>query len=126
MADINDPIDWKLDANGDIEILIDRDEPVIFTTSLEAVTQAIELAVTLFEGEWFLDRELGVAYYQDVLGQKFDQTAVIATFRENILDVDDVTEIVTLAASFNAATREVTVNWEVLTPFGNTNGSTTV
>ncbi len=126
MADINDPIDWKLDANGDIEILITRDEPVIFTTGLEAVTQAIELAVTLFEGEWFLDRELGVAYYQDVLGQKFSQTAVIATFRENIAAVDDVTGIVTLTASFNGVTREVTVTWEVLTPFGNTNGSTTV
>lgn len=126
MADINDPIDWALDANGDLEIDLTNGQGLRFTTGLEAVSQNINLAITLFKGEWFMDRERGVGYYQEILGHKFHQATVIEAYRIVIAAVPDVTEITKLTASFDGATRTVTVTWGVLTPFGTTNGSTTV
>jgi hypothetical protein len=126
-TDINDPIGLAMDSTGDIEVLTTgAGAGIRFTKGVEAVTQNIEAAVSLFRGEWFLDLERGVPYYQEILGQRYSQETVLTAFRDQILTVPNVDQILTLTSSFDGATRTTTVSFEVLTPFGTTSGSVTI
>lgn len=125
MADINDRIDLALDASGDLDIGPHLPGGIQFTTGLAAVAQKIELAITMYQGEWFMDLEAGVPYYQDVLGKKYNQATVVAAFRDVIAAVEDVTDIKTITAEYVGTTRQANVTWEVVTPFGTTSGSAT-
>lgn len=113
-TEVPQPVDILLDATGDLDI----DSDIHFSTGLAAVAQGIRLRCLLFKGEWFLDLELGVPYFQDILGQKFSEVKVRTAFRNAILDTPGVAEIVSLTTDFNAATRRLTVSWVVDTDFG--------
>lgn len=119
MADINDPIDWALDSTGDREILATTGAR--FTTGVEAVKQNVRLAVTLLRGEWFYDLSRGIPM-AEILGKRYNQERTVEIYREAILAVQDVTEILKLTVDFTASTRTLVVYFEVLTPFGNTAG----
>lgn len=124
-TDINAPIGFALDASGDLEILVTGVGAGIRTVSgVEAVAQNIDEMLSTFKGEWFLDLGLGVPYYQDILGQKYDQERILNAFRTAILSVPNVTELSVLTSSYDGITRLATINWTALTPFGETSGST--
>ena len=116
-----DPIAWALDASGDREILTTTG--CRFTTGLEAVRQNIETALQVVEGEWFLDLERGVPLYTEIMGERFDKAKILKVYRDIIEAVPDVTEVIVLTASFNGITREASVYFEALTPFGAVTGT---
>jgi hypothetical protein len=116
MALVTDPIDLLLDGDGDIVVGPD----LVFSKGIEAVAQSARIRLLSFKGEWFADLEDGVPYYQNILGQKFNQTHVRDAFRDALLGTADVAEIVSLVTEFNRGTRLLSVSWELLTVFGDT------
>lgn len=107
-------VDLELDGDGDL--VVDRDAH--FTTGLDAVAQGIRIRVQMFEGEWFLDLDTGIPYYQDILGQKFNEVKIRAAFREEILAAPGVGALLELAVTFDNATRILSVTWKVQSSFG--------
>lgn len=107
-------IDLLLDDDGDL--VVDRD--VYFSRGLEAVAQGIRIRLQMFRGEWFLDLDAGVPYYQELLGQKFSEVRARAAFRAAILAAPGATELISLAVTFNRSTRRMSVDWEVRTDYG--------
>ena len=81
-------------------------------------------AGSLFRGEWFLDLEAGVPYYQDILGQDFNQDEILDIFRPVILGIEDVQELLVLTATENTQTRIATITFQTRTTFGDTDLST--
>jgi len=123
-TDINDPIAWALDADGDREILATTGQR--FTTGLESVKQNVETALKLIKGEWILDIERGVDLFTEgtgVLNTAFDKARVLKIYRDVIEQVPNVSEIITLEASYHNSSRTATVTFEVLTPFGAATGT---
>lgn len=123
-TDVNDPIAFALDANGDREILATTG--CRFTTGLEAVKQNVESALKLVKGEWFLDLDRGVDLFDEdtgVLGSPFNEEKILTIYRDVIEQVPDVTEIITLTTTYEGATRAASVGFEVLTTFGTTSGT---
>lgn len=117
MALETDPIDLKIDpVTGELVVTDD----LVFSTGSDAVAQGLRLRLQLFKGEWFLNLDEGVPYYEDVLGQKFDEKRIRAAFRPVILSTPGVVEIISLAVQFDGPTRDVTIAWEVRTEFGDT------
>lgn len=118
-----DPKDFKLDANGDLDI----GDDVSFVSGLDAVVQSTKLAMSLIRGELRSDLDAGIPYLERdnvpaedaILGQKFDEARVLTIFREALLEVPDVTEIIELNVSLSA-TRTLTVSWRTRTVFGDT------
>lgn len=108
------PIDLLLDTDGDLVLTSGLE----FSTGINAVAQGIRIRIQTFKGEWFLDLDHGVPYYQDLLGQKFNEIKARAAFREAILSAPGVDELTELEVSFDAQNRELTVSWEVTTSFG--------
>lgn len=121
---INDPIDLALDTDGDI--LIDTD--LHFSSGVDGVAQAIQIAVSMFAGEWFDDLDEGIPYFLRegvnpglvILGAKFRAARVLAVFRPVILGVAGVASIDSINATFDRTTRKLTVTWVVRTVFGDT------
>jgi hypothetical protein len=113
-----EPIDIALDADGDFDIV---DGDARFVSGGEAVKQLINIALAMFQGEWFLDLDAGMPYYQDILGRKYaDEATIRAAVRTAILGVDGVSEIVKLEIAWNGAARSATIAWRVKTEFGDT------
>jgi hypothetical protein len=116
----NEPIDFKLDADGDLVV------PIQFVSGLEAVAQGIRVRLKLFRGEWFLNLDEGVPYFEDLLGRKFDRARAREIIRTELLKSPGVVEITSLTADFDGQTRALSVDWAVRTEFGDTSGQTAV
>lgn len=116
MTSINstDPIDLALDDAGDLAI------PLRFTTGTEAVAQGIRVRLGNFKGEWFLDLDDGMPWFQSILGERFREAEIREYFREAIAGAPGVTSIVSLEFAFSAQLRSLDVSWEVVTVFGDT------
>ena len=112
-----DPISFRFDvATGELVVT----DTLQFSSGGTGVAQAIRHRLRLVKGEWFANLDAGVPYYEDVLGQKFDEARVRAAFRDEILAAPGVKELTSIVAVYDGPTRTVTVTWEVETEFGDT------
>ena len=112
-------IDWELDDNGDLIV------PLRYVAGIQSVAQGIRIRILTFRGEWFADLNHGVPWFQDILGQKFDEIVVRNAFRDMILETPGVKRIVSSSATYDTATRATTINWEVESIYGTITGSAT-
>lgn len=121
---ITDPIDWKLDADNNLVM------PLEYVRGMEAIVQAIRIRLQMFQGEWFLNLDIGIPYLEDpdggvseeeaILGQKFDPVKVRAAFRREILSVPGVEGVTKLETRFDGDSRTMFVTIIVSTIFGDT------
>lgn len=96
--------DLLLDSNHDLVI---KDFDLVLTTEQESVGQRIKQHLLTIKGEWFLDTELGVAWFSDILGQKTSEDAVRSLLINEILKVDGVDKIQDFAINFDEKTRKI-------------------
>jgi hypothetical protein len=106
-------VDWALDDDGDVEF------PFRLTTpGVEAVKQGIRIRIQTFLGEWFLDLDFGIPWFEKILGQKFNEAEIRNAFRALILETPGVLELISLTATYTSATRTVAIDWVVRTADG--------
>lgn len=116
-----DQIGFLLDDDGDIDL----SNGLVFATGLQAVAQGIRSRIQMVKGEWFLDLNLGVPWYEGngvssteaILGGKFDATRARQIFSSAITSAPGVTSLISLQINFNGSTRTMTVDWKVQTVF---------
>lgn len=118
--------DLKIDEHtGDLVMGADGDFE--WVTGIDAIEQDIRLALSLFQGEWFLDITAGIPYHQQILGKKPPPLlAIREIFRKQLLAVPGVAEILSLEVGFNNRTRETSVTWRVSTDEGELTGVQTI
>lgn len=94
----NDPIS---PSYGD---LIFKNGPLTpeFTTQsrVDVVAQRLFILLRTFEGEWFLDTEYGIPYFQSILGKKTSKSAVDLIFQREILAENGVKELTFFESTF--------------------------
>lgn len=116
---LTDPIDLKLDNNNDLVI---ENGDLVFTRGIPAIVQQCRIRLQMFQGEWFLNLDAGIPYWQSILGEK-PATAIEAArifFRRELLTVDGVKQITKLDITYTGITRTLNVTWQVKTIFGDT------
>jgi len=116
MALNDDPIDLLL-VNDDIVFVSGQ---LQFSSGTQAVAQGIDQRMRSFKGEWFLDIDNGVPYYEDILGQKFSEVKVRSIYRDILENSPGVAKVLTLTANYVGANRTTDIFWQVLTVFGDT------
>ena len=96
-----------------------------FVTGADAVATLVGLAVRMNLGEWFFDASLGVAWWQQVDGQRqilgtspVDLEFARAELLRVILSVQGVESVQDFALNFNAVNRTVEVVVRILTVYG--------
>lgn len=114
----SDPRDLLLGSDNDL--VIGRD--LSFSSGVAAVAQSCRIALQMFEGEWFLNLDVGIPYWDQILTQK--PAAAIAAaqlaFRDALRGVVGVSEILLLQVQYVGSTRALNVTWQVSTVFGDT------
>lgn len=122
---LTDPIDLLTNAvTNDIVITTD----LALTSGIAGVMQSVRIRLATFAGEWFLDLDLGVPFFERdgvsrtraIFGQKFDQTKAINEFRKIILSTPGIVSVTKLQVSFVGTTRAMTALWQAQTAFGDT------
>lgn len=93
-------MDMLLAPDGDI--LYDNSGPTVTQDIAEAVGQKLQIKFNTFLGEWFLNTEVGIPYFQKILGHSTSKAAVDIIFREKILEEEDVLDIVLFESTLNA------------------------
>lgn len=116
---ITDPIDLKLDENDDI---VFENGDLVFTRGIDAIVQQCRISLKMFQGEWFLDLDAGIPYWESILGQKPSLAIQAAKiyFTSALLAVDGVDEVLKMDISYTGITRQLNITWQVSTVFGET------
>ena len=107
----------KLDANGDYTFGGSQND--FYVNQPEAVGQAVETGLKLFQGEWFLDTTAGVPWRQNILG-KYAANAYDAILKAQILNTQGVQTLDSYSSSQDPATRALTVTATIDTIYGTT------
>jgi len=80
------------------------------TTDEENIAQGVECRLKFFSGEWFLNRNIGIPYFQSVLKKNPNLNAVNAIFRNAILSAPGVEEITSYNTDYKDDTRTYTIS----------------
>jgi len=107
----------KLDANGDYTFGHGQDD--FYVDQPEAVGQAVETGLRLFQGEWFTNTSAGVPWRQSILG-KHSQSTYDLILKSQILNTQGVKTLDSYSSSIDTSTRLVTVTATIDTIYGST------
>lgn len=116
---LTDPIDLKLDSDNQV---VFENGDLVFVSGIDAVVQQCRVVLQMFQGEWFLNLDAGIPYWQSILGEK-TRAAIEAArifFRRELELVSGVDKVTKLDISYSGTSRTLTVNWQVSTIFGDT------
>lgn len=108
-------MDIRLADNGDIDL---TDGVLSLTTGREAVAQRLRQAISMFFGEWFLDKTRGIPYVQQVFVKNPNPVVIDTVFKRTILEEPAVTKLREFTLDLDTATRELSVDFRVSTTSG--------
>jgi hypothetical protein len=113
--------DLQLGTDGDL--LVDTDLHLVTDEVNSAATvQAIKIRLQRFAGEWFLDLDSGIPYWEQILGQRTDVAVKVAqiVFRSEMLKVWGVVSVLSLSITVDPSTRTMNVAFTVQIANGDT------
>jgi len=113
MADIND---LKIDLDTSDLVLENYDLALV--DGNERVRQQMHIHLLTFQGEWYLNTNFGVPYFENVLGKQIDRALIESVIKAEIMKVADVLEITSFEMEIDASVRSLTVEFSVMTTFG--------
>ena len=85
-----------------------------YLTGVEEVRQNVATRVKEFKDDWFLDVEAGVDWI-NYLGTKGTKDLILSSVKKVILETTGVASIISLDIVSNSVTRELTLQYELLT-----------
>jgi hypothetical protein len=100
------------DTNNDIVI---ENNNIAFVAGLEEIRQLHLERLRLFKGEWFLDLQKGVPYFQSILGKGNRIEDIATIFKNEILSIPGTRSLSKFDLDFDASTRNLTLDYTAVT-----------
>ncbi|MGL5013006.1 MAG: hypothetical protein ACRC6V_01790 [Bacteroidales bacterium] len=91
---------------------------------VDVVAQRLLILLKTFKGEWFLDTEYGIGYFQSILGMKTSKSAVDLIFQKAILAENGVRELTFFESTF--VNRQYSMSFRVRVSTGDETDTITV
>lgn len=107
--------DFKLDTSGDWDMTGGYLQRV---SGLEAVAQHLQMRLSMFAGEWFLDQSLGWIDYENVLTKAPSIPVITALCHQVISETPGVKDIKKLELIFTPETRTLAITLEATADLG--------
>lgn len=107
--DGSDPFD------GDIQV---TDNSLTLTEGVERIRQHLQVRFRLFFGEWFLNTELGVPWFRDVLVKNPAFVVVHEVLKGVVLDTPGVLELERFAFEYDNTIRAMSLDFRCLSTDG--------
>jgi hypothetical protein len=86
----------------------------------EYISQKIENLLLFFQGEWWLNEDLGLPYYESILVKNPDFNLISTIFKEEILTIEEVETIEKFEVDYDNSLRKLTIFFAVKTTSGDT------
>jgi hypothetical protein len=126
-----DPVTLKMGADGKLDVLA-MASSAPFDRGLTAVVTGVRTRLRLIAGEWFLNLDKGMPWYERdgidsqtvILGSKYDETTIRVPMLRAILDTPGVVEVTQLVIQFDPVNRSVSITWSARCEFGETEPDT--
>lgn len=99
---------------------------VDYTTQpfVDTVKQRLFIMLRTFQGEWFMDLNHGIPYWQSILGKKTTKSAVDLIFQQKILAENGVKEITEFKSTF--VNRQYSLDFKVRVSTGEVTDTITI
>lgn len=110
--------DLKIGVDGDLEI---KNGNLQLTSGDDAVRQHLQQRLRTFLGEWFLDLDVGVPYFQDILVKNPNVNQVDGILKQTILTTPGVVELVSFTMNSDPTARTLMVEFEYTSYSGEIN-----
>lgn len=112
------PWDFAFDSATD-DLALDGSYQIAVTSSLaDIVSDRIRTRLRTFRGEHFLDRDLGVPYFEEVLKKNPDVERVRNLLLLATSEVEGVLKVLSFDTNFDPESRSFTVRFKVLVDDG--------
>lgn len=96
----------ELDNNGDL--IVDGLNNLSLVSDIEELKQRIKLEATTQVGEWFLNEEFGIEWFDNM--EEGDTDGIISEL-ETIIEDDEDVETVEVTFDLDSNTRELTIDY---------------
>ena len=107
-------LDLLLDDSG----VVLRNGDWAFAVDREGIQQRISQVLKTIAGEWFLDLDYGLPYFEQILIKNPNLPSVQDLFRRALLSVKGVSSVERLTLSLDTPNRILRVDWVVSTDLG--------
>lgn len=98
--------DIKLTTGHDIDLT--NGSPSL-VTGRDAIAQHLNIAARFFLGEWFLDVNQGLPFFERILVRGYNEADIVQIFRSEIMKIDGITGIQSLDIDVDVEARTMTV-----------------
>lgn len=106
--------DFQIDTlTGDLAIV--SGDLVVINDPRDAVAQDISQALKTYFGEWFLDQDIGVPYFQQILVKNPDGDVVDGVLKRAIANRSGVLSILSWDLNYNNAVRQLSLKATIQT-----------
>lgn len=103
--------DLKLDdVTGDLVI---ENGDLVLTTGSDAVRQHLSQRLRTFFGEWFLNLDAGLPYFQEILVKDPNLNAIDGVIKSEIINTPGVLELLSFNIDFDSALGTLTLTFQV-------------
>lgn len=102
--------DFLLDENNGLKI---TDYDFTITSDQEFIKQKLKIVLSTFKGEWFLDTDVGMPFYQDMLGKNIDLGKVESLYIRAINSIEEVKRLIYIDLEQDKQTRTLNVKFSV-------------
>lgn len=107
--------DFLQDSRGDI---VFTDNALTFVIGADEVAQRVTQRLRTFLGEWFLDLDIGVPYYQEILVKNPSSTIIEGRLKAEIIGTPGVIEIEEFELEVDNELRQATVVTRIISVDG--------
>ena len=87
-------------------------------TGIDELTQLTAQVLRSFQGDWFLDLDLGMPYYQTIFEKATSISDVEGIFLDTISKISGILDITKFDADFDPATRSLNIIFTATTTDG--------
>lgn len=101
-----------LDVNNDI---VFSESGFLRATRGRLVVQQVRSNLLYYRAEWFLNRNNGVPYFQDVFVKPANLNLLESELKSTILNTPGVDSLISFSLDFDTSTRKVSVSFEART-----------
>ena len=105
----------SVNEDGDIAVV---DGALGIVSGLEEMTQLLDQTQSTTQGDWFLDTDLGLPYFQTIMRKSTSIAEIESIYLDTINAVPGVLEIETFNLSLDPATRVLSISFRVRTTDG--------
>jgi len=99
------------------DLLYDNTGATVTTDRASSVAQKLKIKLSTFLGEWFINTDNGVPYYQEIFGKVRNKQTIDLIFQQKILEEPDVVELTEFFSDVSNG-RTYTINFRVRTTLG--------